>query len=524
MFKISMGLKGQLLSLALSGLAAAAAISTIAYVNIQRLADAEADVSEDAIPSLLIIGKINDVASNVREKQLKLTLARSPEQIQTDEADMRRYIEAAGPLFTDYEQRIDSDQERKLEETVRRRFDEFVKHAESTRLAMSSSDASAAESARASAHDADSKLFDELGAAIDELSSFNEEAVKQTHADAVSTASRATWVLIAAALTSAIVLIGVALSVIGRLIRQIGGEPQQAADLAKAVALGDLSTAVTIRPGDADSVMAHLAQMQAGLAGIVHSVRTNADGLANASSEIAQANSDLSRRTEQQASALEETAASMEELGSTVKQNADNARQANQLALGAREVATQGGEVVGQVVDTMRGINESSKKIVDIIGVIDGIAFQTNILALNAAVEAARAGEQGRGFAVVAGEVRTLAQRSADAAREVKTLISTSVERVEAGTALVDRAGSTMAEVVSSIKRVTDIMGEISSASVEQSAGVKQVGEAVTQMDQATQQNAALVEQSAATSEALKVQAEELVQAVAVFKIAHASV
>jgi len=252
----------------------------------------------------------------------------------------------------------------------------------------------------------------------------------------------------------------------------------------------------------------------------VHRVRLNADSVATASAEISQGNSDLSMRTEEQASALEETAASMEELSSTVRQNAENARQGNQLAQNASTVAVRGGEVVGQVVDTMKGINDASRKIADIIGVIDGIAFQTNILALNAAVEAARAGEQGRGFAVVASEVRSLAGRSAEAAKEIKGLISDSVQRVEQGTVLVDQAGTTMAEVVAAIRRVTDIMGEISAASTEQSQGVAQVGEAVTQMDQATQQNAALVEESAAAAESLKLQAQQLVQAVAVFKLA----
>jgi len=259
--------------------------------------------------------------------------------------------------------------------------------------------------------------------------------------------------------------------------------------------------------------------MQAQLSRIVGAVRQSADNISTASNEVAQGNNDLSARTEEQASALEETAASMEELSSTVKQNADNAKQANQLALGASTVAIKGGEVVSQVVTTMKGINDSSKKIADIISVIDGIAFQTNILALNAAVEAARAGEQGRGFAVVASEVRSLAGRSADAAKEIKTLITASVERVEQGTALVDQAGTKMSEVVDAIKRVTDIMGEISAASQEQSAGVAQVGEAVTQMDQATQQNAALVEESAAAAESLKAQAQQLVSAVSVFKL-----
>jgi methyl-accepting chemotaxis protein len=249
----------------------------------------------------------------------------------------------------------------------------------------------------------------------------------------------------------------------------------------------------------------------------VMAVRHGTSNIDIACGEIASGNQDLSARTEQTASNLQRTASSMENLTSTVKQSADNARQANQLAMSASAVAVKGGQVVTQVVDTMKGINESSHKISDIIQVIDGIAFQTNILALNAAVEAARAGEQGRGFAVVASEVRSLAGRSAEAAKEIKTLINASVERVALGTTLVDQAGSTMTEVVSSIRRVTDIMGEISAASSEQAAGVAQVGEAVTEMDQATQQNAALVEEMAAAAGSLKAQAQELVQTVAVF-------
>jgi methyl-accepting chemotaxis protein len=264
--------------------------------------------------------------------------------------------------------------------------------------------------------------------------------------------------------------------------------------------------------------------MQASLAGVVSQVRGNAHSVATASAQIANGNQDLSGRTEQQASALQETAAAMDQLGTTVRQNADNAQQANALAQSASTVAIKGSDVVGQVVETMKGINESSRKIADIINVIDGIAFQTNILALNAAVEAARAGEQGRGFAVVAGEVRSLAQRSAEAAKEIKALIGTSVERVEQGSALVDHAGVTMQEIVDSIRRVSDIVGEISTASHEQSTGVSQVGDAVTKMDETTQQNAALVEQSAAAAEGLRSQADQLVQAVAVFKVAHDSV
>jgi len=308
-------------------------------------------------------------------------------------------------------------------------------------------------------------------------------------------------------------------AIVRRQLSELGSEPREATRLAQSVAAGDLSTRIQTRNGDTQSLMAQLLFMQQSLVRLVSNVREGSENIATSSAEIAQGNNDLSARTEQQASALEETAASMEELGSTVKQNADSAREANQLALTASTVAVRGGEVVGQVVQTMKGINESSHKISEIIQVIDGIAFQTNILALNAAVEAARAGEQGRGFAVVAAEVRSLAQRSAEAAGEIKGLINASVERVEQGTTLVDQAGATMKEIVDAIKRVTDIMGAISDASNQQALGVEQVGEAIAQMDQTTQQNAAMVEQMAASAGALKALAEQLVQAVSVFKL-----
>ncbi|MFA9273994.1 MAG: methyl-accepting chemotaxis protein [Candidatus Aquirickettsiella gammari] len=311
-----------------------------------------------------------------------------------------------------------------------------------------------------------------------------------------------------------------AVAISWRLSRGISTGLQLASDTAQRIGQGDLSQTVEVRSGDEiGQLLSSLGEMQASLSSVVLSVREGSESVASVSTQIAQGNLDLSGRTESQASALEETAASMEELSSTVKQNADNARQANQLAQSASGVAIQGGQVVSQVVDTMRGISESSKKISDIISVIDGIAFQTNILALNAAVEAARAGEQGRGFAVVASEVRNLAGRSAEAAKEIKHLINDSVARVEQGTLLVDQAGNTMSEVVTSIQRVTDIMAEISSASIEQSEGVNQVGQAVTQMDENTQQNAALVEEMAAAANGLENQAKDLVASVAVFKL-----
>ena len=305
------------------------------------------------------------------------------------------------------------------------------------------------------------------------------------------------------------------------LTRSVTQPVAEAVRAAHEVANGNLAVHIQAEGRDEIAVLLQaLRHMADRLAGVVGTVRSNAESVATASAQIAQGNQDLSQRTEEQASALQQTAASMEQLASTVQHNADNARQASQLAQGANDIAQRGGQAVDQVVQTMQGIHESSRRIADIIGTIDGIAFQTNILALNAAVEAARAGEQGRGFAVVAGEVRSLAQRAAEAAREIKSLIGASVEQVESGTALVDEAGRTMREVVSAIRSVSDIVAEISSASTEQSGGVAQIGQAVTQMDQVTQQNAALVEEGAAAADSLRQQATQLVDVVAVFRLA----
>jgi len=306
------------------------------------------------------------------------------------------------------------------------------------------------------------------------------------------------------------------------LLAQLGGEPAYAAQIAGSIARGDLATPVALQPGDQGSLLFAMKSMQDSLARIVSEVRSGADAIASESSQIAQGTLDLSARTEAQASALEETASSMEQLTGTVKQNAGHASHAGQLAHSASDIASQGGAVVAQVVDTMGLINDSAKKIVDIIGVIDSIAFQTNILALNAAVEAARAGEQGRGFAVVASEVRNLAQRSANAAREVKVLIDASVGNVEAGTRLVDQAGSSMRGIVESVRSVADIMREITVAGQEQTAGIEQINIAVAQMDHGTQQNSALVEETASNAESMRSQALRLAQLVSVFKLAAA--
>ena len=352
--------------------------------------------------------------------------------------------------------------------------------------------------------------------AVDGMLKFQGELMDKSIGIASAEVSSLQWAVSIAAVIALVLAVILALWI----IRSITAPIRQAVGVANAVAGGDLTQSIDASGQSETALLLQaLKRMQDGLVQVVARVRENSEGVATASQQIAQGNQDLSSRTESQASALQETAASMEELNSTVRQNADNASQANQLAQSASTVAVKGGEVVADVVRTMKDINDSSSKIADIIGVIDSIAFQTNILALNAAVEAARAGEQGRGFAVVASEVRSLAGRSAEAAREIKQLIGASVERVKAGTALVDKAGQTMTEVVQSIQRVTDIMGEISSASSEQSQGVSQVGEAVTQMDQVTQQNAALVEEMAAAASSLSTQAQDLVSAVSVFRL-----
>jgi methyl-accepting chemotaxis protein len=365
--------------------------------------------------------------------------------------------------------------------------------------------------------------FDDFTRTIDALFDFNGLAMQSLVQTMDTRAQQAQqWQIMVLALLVLGTAGGLALAVV--FVRSITGPVGEAVDAARAVAAGDLHHAIAVRgSNELSQLMQALQDMSHSLSTLVSDVRTHADGVATASSQIAQGNQDLSSRTESQASALEETAASMEELSSTVRQNADSARQANQLAAAASTVAVRGGASVAEVVETMKGINASSRKINDIISVIDGIAFQTNILALNAAVEAARAGEQGRGFAVVASEVRALAGRSAGAAREIKALINDSVQRVENGTALVDTAGITMTEVVDSIRRVTAIVAEISSASDQQAMGVAQVGEAVTQMDQATQQNAAMVEEMAAAASSLSGQAQELVQTVSVFHLEQTS-
>ena len=509
----SMGIGRRLQLAAVALVAILGAVAVFSWTRLAEVHDLTEDTEKSRVPQLQ---RVADIELNVTRVSLQIRhalLVRNEEDLKATLADIgakRKHIEEA---FKAYGDALTSDigkAEFARMQPVAQAFWE-VGAANIEQISAGQKDA-AFDTLVAKTIPARNKLLEALGSEKKRQG----EWLARDLAEIDDQSTLMARLIVGMVALSGFVLLAAAWMIANTLRRRVA-VAQRVAD---AVREGDLTATVKDDARDEFSpLLAGLAQMQSSLSEVVTTVRRNAESVATGSAQIAQGNQDLSGRTEQQASALERTASAMEQLGSTVRQNADNAQQANQLAMGASTVAVQGGDVVGQVVETMKGINESSKKIADIISVIDGIAFQTNILALNAAVEAARAGEQGRGFAVVAGEVRSLAQRSAEAAREIKQLITASVDRVEQGSALVDKAGHTMEEVVTAIRRVTDIMGEISTASAEQSAGVAQVGHSVTEMDQATQQNAALVEESAAAADSLRAQAQQLVQAVAVFKL-----
>ncbi len=489
-------------------------------VCLARVNGASAELATKSLPGAGHTNAIRVSMLEHRELLDKHTKASDASYMAEYEDKMTAAAEAIETASAGYEKLIRQDDERKLFEVFRKAWGEYLA---TSKKIVSLDHAGKQRDGHDIADGAGSMALDDSISALDKLSAFNFDDGRRAAQGAERLYANAQRLAIGFLLVVLVFGAALAAAITRSVLRQLGGEPQEAVGVVRAVAAGDLTTPINVHLSDTSSLMAQLAQMQVSLARVVSTVRDGSESVATATEQIARGNSDLSGRTEQQASALQETAASMEELDATVKQNAAHAQQADQLAHQASQVAAKGGTVVGQVVETMKGIDESSKKIGDIIGVIDSIAFQTNILALNAAVEAARAGEQGRGFAVVASEVRSLAQRSAGAAKEIKELISTSLIRVEQGTALVGQAGETMNEVVAAIEKVAGIMGEISVASGQQSAGVAQVSEAVTQMDQSTQQNAALVEQSASAADSLRAQARQLVQAVAIFKTARAA-
>jgi methyl-accepting chemotaxis protein len=488
--------------------------------SIAQLGNVNATATEmkvNWVPSVRVTSDMNTSTSHFRIAELQHILSFDEDEKARYDKTLAEVLAAIRTHTAAYEKLISSPEERAMYEAYKRSWGIYMaEHRKVLELSRSQRTGEARDLLRG----ASQKAFEETSQQLMRLAALNVEGARAAgeRGDQTYVSSRA-WIV---GIVAASLVAGMALAVF--VAQAVAAPLVRAVQLARNVAAGDLSESIEVdRKDETGMLLQALKDMNGALAGMVTDVRGGAMSMAAASQQIAAGNADLSARTEGQASSLEETAASMEELTSTVKQNAENARQADQLARAASEVARKGGAAVAEVVGRMSAIDASARQVVDIISVIDGIAFQTNILALNAAVEAARAGEQGRGFAVVAGEVRNLAQRSATAAKEIKLLIDNSVEQTQAGTRLVDQAGATMGEVVDSIRRVTDIVGEISAASQEQTAGIEQVNQAVLQMDQMTQQNAALVEESAAASESLRQQATRLAQAVSVFKLADAS-
>jgi methyl-accepting chemotaxis protein len=488
-----------------------------AMLSSSRVNQASSDLAENWMPSVRMAMELRADVGEMRRWELAHLINDDPAGYATYEKRMVDTMATMKAHRDAYDKLISSPEEKALAAEFDQGWSAFM--ADHDKIVKFSAGGQKDE-ARALSRGSSAKTLGQITESINKLVKLNIDG-----GDAASAAATVTYEQ--ARMTSIILLmvnIGVGMALALWIARIVSAPLQEAVSVATAVAGGDLTRTIAVESAcETGQLMGALRDMNGNLQRLVSEVRGGTDTIATASAQIAAGNQDLSSRTEEQASSLEETASSMEELTSTVKQNADNARQANQLAQSASGIAVKGGEVVGQVVGTMSSINESSRKIVDIISVIDGIAFQTNILALNAAVEAARAGEQGRGFAVVASEVRNLAHRSAAAAKDIKLLISDSVEKVEAGSQLVDQAGTTMNEIVSSITRVTDIMSEITSASAEQSDGIEQVNVAITQMDQVTQQNAALVEQAAAAAESMQEQAARLSEVVGIFKLGGAA-
>ena len=494
-----------------------ALVGGMGLLQMSQIHRSTTEIADDWMPSIQSMAAIRVKANQIRRMEPDHLLSEDPAEKERIERSIAKAREELAHVEQSYQPLIGSDEERRLYEAIVAARDAYFRTQETLLKLSRGGEASGGET-RAYFRGDSRSSFNSWVQAIERSADYNAAGGARSREEAARSYAAGRGLNITLTLAALVVAATLAWLLMRHVRGLLGGDPADAANLVRQVAEGDLSGHIEVRAGDERSLIAALKAMQNSLRQVVGGVRQGSESVASASAQIAMGNGDLSQRTEEQASALEQTAATMSELGATVRLTSENAAQADQLARSATDVAQRGGQVVQQFVDTMKGINDSSRRIADIIGTIDGIAFQTNILALNAAVEAARAGEQGRGFAVVASEVRSLAQRSAEAAKEIKTLISTSVEQVEHGTSQVDQAAATMDEVVAAIRRVTEVVGEISNATREQSQGVSQVGEAVGQMDQVTQQNAALVEESAAAAEALRQQADALVAAVARFR------
>ncbi|MBC3932653.1 methyl-accepting chemotaxis protein [Undibacterium curvum] len=513
MFFNNLKISAKLLTGFIALLVLTALIGVFSIYELARVNQSATDLGTNWMPSVKAAMGVKERLSRLRAQEAQMVFAENPEEV-------AKYIKRSKEAITglkeneqDYSRLISEAEERKAFEEYSKLAAEYLAISEKMMsLASAGNGAEAVAILRSESSKTNAKLRDQ----VDKLVELNANGGIKAYKDSIAVYERSRVLILIALAVSIVIGLTLAFWIAGIVSRPLS----YAVQVAQTVAAGDLTSQIEVRSSDETGLLLNaLREMNDSLKKVVTEVRHGTDEISHAASEIAHGNMDLSNRTESQASSLEETASSMEEITSTIQHNADNARQANQLSHSASEVAERGGQVVSEVVHTMGSINESSKKIVDIIAVIDGIAFQTNILALNAAVEAARAGEQGRGFAVVASEVRNLAQRSANAAKEIKELINDSVEKVEQGTRLVDQAGSTMSEVVDSVKRVSDIISEITAAGLEQSAGISQINDAVSNMDTLTQQNAALVEEAAASAAELNEQTNRLSAVVSVFKL-----
>jgi len=490
-------------------------VGGIGLMQASHIYDGTNEIGSNWLPSVETLGSLRARADDVRRLSLRELLAVDANQMSTTRAQHTAAINAFNSSLDAYSKLVSSPEEQRILDSMKSSWASYLEVDDKVVKLIDAGAGSATEARQLSATEG-SKRFTATLELIDSDIKLNHDgsAAEVVKAGAAFSSARI-WILLLSAFALAA---GAGIAFV--ITRSITGPLRRSVEVAETVARGDLTAAIHVDGKDELSqLLGALRHMNERLLDTVGRVRSSSESIATGSSQIAAGNTDLSQRTEEQAASLEETAASMEELTSTVKQNAENANQGNALAARASDTAARGGEVVSRVVDTMHGISSSSQQVAQIISVIEGIAFQTNILALNAAVEAARAGEQGRGFAVVAGEVRTLAQRSASAAKEIKDLIDESVNRVNSGTALVDEAGRTMSEIVQSVRQVSDLMGEISAASGEQHRGIEQVNVAISQMDEVTQQNAALVEEASAAAQSMASQASTLREVVSTFKL-----